>query len=234
MLNGVVFVTITNACRASSGASVFPWCGMARDMVEPDVKRVGRTERNSEEDRSMNPADVAQSALPVTADLSIFGLFLQAHWVVKLVMIGPARLLDQALGDTPSTNSSCSPAPKKRADGPFIAGILVRPVAGVSFIARCPHPRPHWLAALFVAPMRHWKRGFEGHAKVLLPAFRPKSTRRVDVTIHLREIDRLERLLLVLATVGSTGPLRRAVRHRLGIHEQLPVDRRLEEYTRLR
>ena len=36
----------------------------------------------------MNPADVAQSALPVSADLSIFGLFLQAHWVVKLVMLG--------------------------------------------------------------------------------------------------------------------------------------------------
>jgi biopolymer transport protein TolQ len=36
----------------------------------------------------MNPAEVAQSALPVSADLSILGLFLQAHWVVKLVMIG--------------------------------------------------------------------------------------------------------------------------------------------------
>ena len=36
----------------------------------------------------MNPADVAQSALPVTADLSILSLFLQAHWVVKAVMLG--------------------------------------------------------------------------------------------------------------------------------------------------
>ena len=36
----------------------------------------------------MNPADVAQSALPVTADLSILALFLQAHWVVKAVMLG--------------------------------------------------------------------------------------------------------------------------------------------------
>ena len=35
----------------------------------------------------MNPADVAQSALPVSADLSILTLFLQAHWVVKLVMM---------------------------------------------------------------------------------------------------------------------------------------------------
>ena len=37
----------------------------------------------------MNPADIAQSALPLTSsDLSLFSLFWQAHWVVKTVMIG--------------------------------------------------------------------------------------------------------------------------------------------------
>ena len=36
----------------------------------------------------MNPTDVAQSALPLTADLSIWGLFWSAHIVVKIVMIG--------------------------------------------------------------------------------------------------------------------------------------------------
>ena len=37
----------------------------------------------------MNPADVAQSALPVvSADLSLITLFLQAHWIVKIVMVG--------------------------------------------------------------------------------------------------------------------------------------------------
>src|SRR5215467_10205736 len=37
----------------------------------------------------MNPADVAQSVLPLTSsDLSIFTLFWLAHWIVKLVMIG--------------------------------------------------------------------------------------------------------------------------------------------------
>ena len=35
----------------------------------------------------MNPADVAQAA-PVAHDLSFFGLFWQAHFIVKLVMIG--------------------------------------------------------------------------------------------------------------------------------------------------
>ena len=37
----------------------------------------------------MNPADVAQSVLPMTSsDLSLFTLFWNAHWVVKTVMIG--------------------------------------------------------------------------------------------------------------------------------------------------
>ena len=37
----------------------------------------------------MNPADVAQSVLPLTSsDLSLFTLFWHAHWIVKLVMVG--------------------------------------------------------------------------------------------------------------------------------------------------
>ena len=37
----------------------------------------------------MNPADVAQSALPLAStDVSLTTLFLQAHWVVKTVMLG--------------------------------------------------------------------------------------------------------------------------------------------------
>src|SRR5580704_12247801 len=38
---------------------------------------------------TMNPADVAQSALPLaSSDVSLIALFLQAHWVVKTVMLG--------------------------------------------------------------------------------------------------------------------------------------------------
>src|SRR6202021_3780384 len=37
----------------------------------------------------MNPADVAQSALPIaSADVSLITLFLQAAWIVKVVMLG--------------------------------------------------------------------------------------------------------------------------------------------------
>jgi len=37
----------------------------------------------------MNPADVAQSALPMASgDVSLIALFLQASWIVKVVMLG--------------------------------------------------------------------------------------------------------------------------------------------------
>src|SRR3979490_3651047 len=37
----------------------------------------------------INPAVVAQSALPLAStDVSLIGLFLQAHWIVKAVMLG--------------------------------------------------------------------------------------------------------------------------------------------------
>ena len=37
----------------------------------------------------MNPADVAQSTLPLaSSDVSLIALFWQAHWVVKCVMLG--------------------------------------------------------------------------------------------------------------------------------------------------
>ena len=60
------------------------------------------------------------------------------------------------------------------------------------------------MAALFVAAMREWKRSFEGHARSFA-GLQMRIEKVMDVTIA-REIERLERRLLVLATVGSAGP----------------------------
>jgi biopolymer transport protein TolQ len=60
------------------------------------------------------------------------------------------------------------------------------------------------MEALFVAAMREWKRSFEGHARSFA-GLQQRIDKVMDVTIT-REIDRLERRLLVLATVGSAGP----------------------------
>jgi len=62
----------------------------------------------------------------------------------------------------------------------------------------------HSMAALFVAAMREWKRSLEGHVRSFA-GLQMRIEKVMDVTIA-REIERLERHLLVLATVGSAGP----------------------------
>jgi biopolymer transport protein TolQ len=57
---------------------------------------------------------------------------------------------------------------------------------------------------LFVAAMREWKRSFEGHVRSFA-GLQMRIEKVMDVTIA-REVERLERGLLVLATVGSAGP----------------------------
>jgi biopolymer transport protein TolQ len=60
------------------------------------------------------------------------------------------------------------------------------------------------MPALFVAAMREWKRSLEGQVRSF-SGLQMRIEKVMDVTIQ-REIERLERRLLVLATVGSAGP----------------------------
>jgi len=62
----------------------------------------------------------------------------------------------------------------------------------------------HSMPALFVAAMREWKRSFEGQARSFA-GLQMRIEKVMNVTIA-REVDRLERRLLVLATVGSASP----------------------------
>ena len=62
----------------------------------------------------------------------------------------------------------------------------------------------HSMAALFVAAMREWKRSVEGNPRSFA-GLQMRIEKVMDVTIQ-REIDRLERRLLILATIGSAGP----------------------------
>jgi biopolymer transport protein TolQ len=150
----------------------------------------------------MNPADVAQSVLPVaSSDVSIFSLFLQAHWVVKSVMIGLlicsiwvwAIAIDKLLLYTRTRRAM------DRFEQAFWSG------QSLEELYRSMASRPtHSMAALFVAAMREWKRSFEGPARSFA-GLQMRIEKVMDVTIA-REIERLERRLLVLATVGSAGP----------------------------
>ena len=62
----------------------------------------------------------------------------------------------------------------------------------------------HSTGALFVAAMREWKRSFESQARSFA-GLQMRIEKVMDVAIA-REVEHMERWLLVLATVGSAGP----------------------------
>jgi biopolymer transport protein TolQ len=150
----------------------------------------------------MNPAEVAQQALPLTsADLSLFGLFWQAHWIVKGVMIGliACSIWVWAIAIDKTVLYTRTRGAMDRFEQAFWSG------QSLEELYRSLSSRPtHSMAALFVAAMREWKRSFEGSSRSFA-GLQMRIEKVMDVTIT-REIERLERRLLVLATVGSAGP----------------------------
>jgi biopolymer transport protein TolQ len=150
----------------------------------------------------MNPADIAQSALPLTSsDLSLFSLFWQAHWIVKAVMVG--LLVCSVWVWAIAIDKTILFARTKRATDRFEQAFW----SGQSLeeLYRSVASKPtHSMAALFVAAMREWKRSFESPHRAFA-GLQMRIEKVMDVTIA-REIERMERRLLVLATVGSAGP----------------------------
>jgi biopolymer transport protein TolQ len=145
----------------------------------------------------MNPADVA----PVAADLSIWGLFIQAHWVVKSVMLGllACSIWVWAIAIDKTLLYARTRRAMDRFEQSFWSG------QSLEELYKSLSSRPtHSMAALFVAAMREWKRSFEGQSRSFA-GLQMRIEKVMDVTIA-REIERLERRLLVLATVGSAGP----------------------------
>ena len=150
----------------------------------------------------MNPADVAQSALPLTSsDLSLFTLFWHAHWIVKLVMLGlvAASIWVWAI----VIDKTVLYARSRRAMDSFEQAFWSGESLEDLYRALASKPN-HSMAALFVAAMREWKRSFEGNQRSI-GGLQMRIEKVMDVTIA-REVERLERRLLVLATVGSAGP----------------------------
>src|SRR2546421_2861651 len=150
----------------------------------------------------MNPTDVAQSVLPLTsADLSICGLFWSAHPVVKAVMLGLliASVFVWAIAIDKMFLYRRSKRAMDQFEQTFWSG------QSLEELYRTQSARPvHSMGALFVAAMREWKRSFEGASRAI-GGLQMRIEKVMDVTIA-REIERLERRLLVLATVGSAGP----------------------------
>ena len=143
----------------------------------------------------MNPADLAQS------DLSIWALFMQAHWMVKSVTVGliGCSVWVWAIAVEKFILYGRTSRAMDRFEQSFWSG------QSLEELYRTISSRPnHSMAALFVAAMREWKRSFEAQPRSFA-GLQMRIEKVMDVTIT-REIERLERQLLVLATVGSAGP----------------------------
>jgi biopolymer transport protein TolQ len=150
----------------------------------------------------MNPADVAQSVLPLTSsDLSLFTLFWHAHWIVKLVMVGlmMCSVWVWAIAIDKTVLYARSRKAMDRFETAFWSG------QSLDELYRSLSAKPTTsMAALFVAAMREWKRSLEGPQRAF-GGLQMRIDKVMQVSIS-REVERLERRLLVLATVGSAGP----------------------------
>ncbi|MGB8399442.1 protein TolQ [Bradyrhizobium sp.] len=150
----------------------------------------------------MNPADVAQSALPMaSSDVSLIALFLQAHWVVKAVMLGllSCSVWVWAIAIDKIFLYARTRRAMDRFEQAFWSG------QSIEELYRTLSAKPtQSMAACFVAAMREWKRSFESQSRSFA-GLQMRIEKVMNVSIA-REIERLERRLLVLATVGSAGP----------------------------
>ncbi len=147
----------------------------------------------------MNPADAMQ-AMP-TADMSLFGLFWQAHLVVKVVMLGllAASVWCWAIIVDKTLLFRRTKAAMDAFEDVFWSG------RSLEELYRSLNDRPTTgLASVFVAAMREWKRSFEGSGRQV-QSLGQRIDKVLDVTIQ-REVERLESRLLFLASIGSAGP----------------------------
>jgi biopolymer transport protein TolQ len=145
----------------------------------------------------MNPAD----ALPVAHDLSLWGLFMSASPVVKLVMIGllAASVWCWAIIIDKTLLLRRTRMEMDRFEDVFWSG------QSLDELYRSLKDTPGvGLPAVFVAAMREWKRSFEGSGRQV-QSLSARIDKVLDVTIQ-REVDRLESRLVFLASIGSAGP----------------------------
>jgi biopolymer transport protein TolQ len=146
---------------------------------------------------------VTQAVLtvPTAGDISLVTLFLQAHIVVKVVIVGLllASVWSWAIIVDKTLLYGRVRRQMDRFEKVFWSGQsledLYRSLTGRT---------PTAMASVFVAAMREWKRSFEAGARSPI-GLQTRIDKVLDVTIG-RETERLERRLLFLATVGSSAP----------------------------
>jgi biopolymer transport protein TolQ len=136
-----------------------------------------------------------------TSDFSFLGLFLQAHLVVKIVMIG---LMLASVWCWSIVIEKSMAFSRVRNETDEFERIFWSGQSLDELYMSLTQKQPGAMGALFVAAMREWRRSIESTAKPLA-GVQMRIERVMEVTIT-REMERLERRLLFLATVGSVAP----------------------------
>jgi biopolymer transport protein TolQ len=146
----------------------------------------------------MDPAIAVEAA---QTDFSILGLFLQADWVVKSVMLGllAASIWCWAIIVDKSMLYGRARREMNRFERNFWSG------QSLEELYQQTSDRPSvGLGAIFVAAMKEWKRSHEQNASSFT-GVQARLDKVLDVAIA-RESENLEKRLGFLATVGSASP----------------------------
>ncbi|HEV7415721.1 MAG TPA: protein TolQ [Tianweitania sediminis] len=142
--------------------------------------------------------------LPLAAtshDLSIWGLFWQAGWVVKLVMLGllAASVWTWAIVVDKVIAFSRMRMALNRFEQTFWSGQSLE-----ELYRNLSDKNPVGMGAIFVAAMREWKKSFEKGARSPI-GLQNRIDKAMDLALT-REMERLESRLTFLATIGSAAP----------------------------
>jgi biopolymer transport protein TolQ len=132
---------------------------------------------------------------------SFLGLFLQAHIVVQIVMVG---LLLASIWSWAIIIEKMFAFRRARIEADRFEQLFWSGQSLEELYSALSRGTAISTAALFVAAMREWKRSVEGTMRAL-GGIQMRVEKVMDVTIS-REMERLDRRLLFLATVGSTAP----------------------------
>ena len=150
----------------------------------------------------MTPTDIdITNSAGTETGLSLLALFLNAHFVVQLVILGLilASVWSWAIITEKMMLFASTRKQTDQFEQTFWSGQSLQDLyQGLA------ERQNGSMAAMFVAAMREWKRSIEGSAKPLA-GVQMRVQKVLEVTLN-REIGRLERRLMFLATVGSIAP----------------------------
>ncbi|MEJ1158135.1 protein TolQ [Prosthecomicrobium sp. N25] len=146
--------------------------------------------------------EVTQVALTApSASISLLALFLNAHLVVKVVMLG---LLSASVWCWAIVIDKILLYGRTRRQMDAFEQVFWSGQSLEELYRTLSTRTSNGMAGIFVAAMREWKRSHEG-GRAAIGSLETRIDKVMDVTI-MRELERLQSKLLVLATIGSASP----------------------------